>query len=81
MGEQRITYQLIVLHSPLAPEFGKPLLFALKRPALHLFICHKLQRAVTHAHQREHRAAVEPVPTLVAEYRAEPAWGIQIDGG
>ena len=81
VGEQRTTYQLIVLHSPLAPDFGEPPPLTLKRPALHLFIRHKLQRAVAHTHQRERRAAVEPAPTLVAIYRAEPAWSIRIDGG
>src|SRR5712691_823825 len=78
--EQRTTYQLIVLYGPLAPELGKPPPLTLKRPALHLFIRHKLQRAVAHAHQRERRATVEPAPTLVAVYHAEPAWSIRING-
>jgi len=65
-GEQHTTYQLIILHSPLAPEFGEPLLLTLKRPALHLFICHILQRAAL-ARQRKY-ALVEPVPTLVMVY-------------
>jgi len=66
-------HRLIILHSPLAPEFGELPPLTLKRPSLHLFIYNKLQR--------KHRAVVEPVPTLVTVYRAEPAWGIQIDGG
>jgi hypothetical protein len=67
------THQFIVLHRSRAPEFGKPPPLALKRPAFHLLICHKLQHAVTDAHQRERHAAVEPAPTLVAVYQAEPA--------
>ena len=71
--QKRRTHQFIVLHRPRAPEFGKPPPLALKGPVFHLLICHKLQRAVTDAHQCERRAAVEPAPTLVAVYRAEPA--------
>ena len=81
VGEQRTTHQFIVLHSPLAPDFGKPPPLTLKRPALHLFISHKLQCAIAHPYQCERRAAIEPAPTLVKVYRAEPTWGIQIDGG
>ena len=81
MGEQRTTHQLIVLHSPLAPEFGRPPPLTLKRPALHLFIRHELQRAIAHAHQRERRAAVKSAPTLVAVYCTEPAWSIRIGVG
>ena len=81
VGERRITHQLIVLHGPLAPEFGKPPPLTLKYPALHLFISHKLQCAMAHPHQCECRAAIEPAPTLVKVYRAEPTWGIRIGGG
>ena len=73
MGEKRATHQVIILHCPLAPKFGELPPLTLKRPSLHLFICHELQR--------ERRAVVEPVSTLVTVYRAEPAWGIRIDGG
>ena len=44
------THQFIVLHRPRAPKFGKPPALALKRPAFHLLIRHKMQRAVTDAH-------------------------------
>jgi len=73
VGEQRTTHQLIILYNPLAPEFGQPPPLTLKRPVLHLFIRHELQRTVAHAHQCERRAVVEPAPTLIAVYRAEPA--------
>src|SRR6266581_1203203 len=81
MDEQCMTYQLLVLHSPLVPKFGEPLPLTLKHPALHLFICHKLQRAIAHTYQCERRAAVKPVPTLITVDRVEPAWSIRIDGG
>ena len=81
VGEQRTTHQLIILHGPLAPEFGRPPPLTLKRPVLHLFVRHELQRTVAHAHQRERRAAVEPAPTLVAVYCTETAWSIRIDRG
>ena len=73
VGEQSRPYQLLVLHSPLASEFGKLPSLTLKCPALHLFIRQEIQRAIAHPHQRERRAAVEPAPTLITVYRAKPA--------
>jgi hypothetical protein len=43
-------YQLIIVHRPCATElfeFPPP---TLESPNFHLFVCHKLQRAVAHAH-------------------------------
>ena len=66
------TYQLIILHSPLAPEFSNPPPLALIRPVLHLFICHKLQCAIADAYQGEGCATIEAAPTFIAIYRTEP---------
>ena len=38
--------------------------FCLKTKALHLLVCHELDRAVAHAHKREYRATVEPCNTF-----------------
>jgi hypothetical protein len=43
-------YQLIIVHRPCATElfeFPPP---TLESPNFHLFVCHKLQRAVAHTH-------------------------------
>ena len=65
-------YQLVVVHRPRVAEPVEPPPPTLESPALHLFVCHELQRAVAHAHQRERRAEVEPAQTLGAIDRTGP---------